>query len=109
MPPRQLDKVEILTQPPVAETQANEEGQGNLLQEYEQRLEKLSEDQKFSKLCSESGLRLVDIGHFFHALPLPRKKKINLYAENIHCLEIRKELKQNGGSKAMYDLALSQT
>ena len=53
----QLDKQEILTQPPLAEVQANEERHGNLLQEYEQRFEKLSEDQKLSRLCSEAGLR----------------------------------------------------
>ena len=54
----QLDKQEILTQPPLAEVQANEERQRNLLQEYEQRFdEKLSEDQKLSRLCSEEGLR----------------------------------------------------
>ena len=47
--PGQLDKVEILTQPPLAELQANEERQGNLVQEYEQRFEKLSEDQKLSR------------------------------------------------------------
>ena len=52
----QLDKQEILTQPLLAELQANEERQGNLLQENEQRFEKLSEDQKLSKLCSEAGL-----------------------------------------------------
>ena len=44
--PGQLDKVEILTPPPLAEMQANEERQENLLQEYEQRFEKMSEDQK---------------------------------------------------------------
>ena len=49
----QLDKQEILTQPPLAEVQANEERQGNLLQEYKQRFEKLSEDQMLSRLCSE--------------------------------------------------------
>ena len=38
--PSQLDKVEILTQPPFAEMQANEERQRNLLQEYEHRCEK---------------------------------------------------------------------
>ena len=53
----QLDKQEILTQPPLAELQANEERQGNLLQENEQRFEKLSDDQKLSTLCSEAGLR----------------------------------------------------
>ena len=41
--------------------------------EYEQRLEKLSEDQKLSKLCSEAGLRSVEIGQFFFALPSPRE------------------------------------
>ena len=53
----QLDRQEILTQPPLAEVQANEERQGNLLQDYEQRNEKLSEDQKLSRLCSEAGSR----------------------------------------------------
>ena len=37
-----------------AEVQANEERQGNLLQEYEQLNEKLSEDQKSSRLCLRS-------------------------------------------------------
>ena len=37
----QLDKQEILTEPPLAELQANAERQGNLLQEYEERFERL--------------------------------------------------------------------
>ena len=65
----QLDKVEIPSQLLLAEMQANEERQGNLLQEYEQRFEKLS------RLCSEAGLRLVGIGQFFHALSSPREKE----------------------------------
>ena len=68
----QLDKQEILTQPPLAELQANEERQGNPLQEYEQRFEKVSEDQKLSRLGSEAGLRLVEVGQFFQTLPSPR-------------------------------------
>ena len=52
-----LDKQEIITQPPLAEVQANEERQGHLLQEYELRFEKLSAYQKLSRLCSEAGLR----------------------------------------------------
>ena len=55
--PGQLDKVEILTQLPRAEMLANEERPGNLLQVYEQRSEKLLEDQTLSRLCSEAGLR----------------------------------------------------
>ena len=103
--PSQLDKVEILTQPPLAEMQANEERWWNLLQEYEQRFEKLPEDQRLSRLCSEASLRLLEIGSsmlFRH----PEEKKINLYAENRRCFEINKELVSKGGSKAMYDLNL---
>ena len=71
----QLDKQEILTQLPLAELQANEERQGNLLQEYEERFERLSEDQKLSRVCSEAGLRLIEVGQFFLALPSPRGKE----------------------------------
>ena len=45
------------------------------MQEYEERFEKLSEDQKLSRPCSEAGLRLVEVGHFFYALPSPRGKE----------------------------------
>ena len=64
---------EILTQLPFAQVQADEERQENLLQDCERRFEKqkLPEDQKLSKLCSEAGLTLVEIGHFFCALPFP--------------------------------------
>ena len=50
----QQDEQEILTQPPHAEVQANEERQGNLLQEYEQWCEKLSEDQMLSRPWSQA-------------------------------------------------------
>ena len=84
--PCQLDKVEILTPPPLAEMQANEERQENLLQEYDQRFEKLSEDQKLSRPCSEAGLRskLDNSSMLFRH---QEEKEINLYAENIRCLD----------------------
>ena len=53
---------------------SHEERQENLLQEYEQRFEKLSEDKKLSRLCSEAGLRLVEVGQIFFALPSPGGK-----------------------------------
>ena len=37
------------------------------------------------------------------------EKQINLYAENIRCLDIKKELVLKDGSKAMYDLVQSRT
>ena len=62
----QLEEQDFLTQPLLAEVQANEERQGNLLQEYEQRFEKLPEDQMLSRLCSGAGL--------CDALPSPREE-----------------------------------
>ena len=75
--PVALDQMEqeILTQPPLAEVQANEERQGNLLQNYERRFEKLPADQKLSKLCAEASLNSVEIGQFFYALPSPNGAK----------------------------------
>ena len=69
--PVALDQVEqeILIQPPLAAVRANDDGQGNLLQILERKFEKLPKDQKLSKLCSESGLTLVEVGQFFCALP----------------------------------------
>ena len=48
----------ILTQLSLAEVEANEERQGNLLQEYNQRLEKLSEDQE-TRSYPDSAPKLV--------------------------------------------------
>ena len=67
---------EILIQPSVAEVPSNDERQGNLLQDYEQRFERLPEDQKLSKLYSKAGLNLVEVGQFFHALRSPKEPKI---------------------------------
>ena len=89
--PAALDKQEILTQLLLAEVQANEERQGNLLQEYEQRFEKLSEDQKLSRLCSEAGLRLVEVGQFFFALPSPRGKE-NQSLRREYTMELEKRV-----------------
>ena len=67
---------EILIQPPIAEVRANDERQGNLLQDYEQIFERLPEDQILCKLCSETGLHVVEVGQFFCALPSPKEPKI---------------------------------
>ena len=103
-------KQEILTQPPLAEVQANEERQVNLLQEYEQRFEKLSEDQKFSRLMLRSRFEISRNWTILLCSSVTkRKRKAILMAENIRYLEIKKELVSKGGSKAMYDLALCRT
>ena len=38
------------------------------MQEYERKFEQLSEDQKFSKLCPDAGLKFVETGQYFHTL-----------------------------------------
>ena len=75
--------------------------QGNLLQDYEQRFERLPEDQKLSKLCSEAGLNLVELGQFFHALPSPKEPKTHYFEKT------KRNIVQKGGSEATNDSALS--
>ena len=50
-------------------------------------------------MCSEAGLSLVEVGQFFYALPSPNedRSKSTLYAENVRCLEIKKELEKKKG------------
>ena len=107
--PSQLAKQEIIPQPPLAETQANEERQGNLLQEYEQWFEKLSEDQKLSRLCSEASLRLVEIGQIFYALPSPRGERNQSLRREYTMPRGKERTRIKYGSKAMYDLVPSRT
>ena len=83
---------EILTQPPLAEVQANDERQGNLLQNYERRFEKLPEDQQLSKLCSEASLNLVEVGQFFYALPSPNGAKNRSLCRDTCSFEMRRKI-----------------
>ena len=72
-----LDQMEqkILTQPLVAEVQANDERQRNQLQDNERSFAKLPEHQKLTKLCSEAGMNLLEVGQIFYALPSPNESK----------------------------------
>ena len=107
--PGQLDKVEILTPPGLAEMQADEERQGNVLQEYEQRFEKMSEDQKLSRLCSEAGLRLVEVGQFFCALSSPRGKENQFLCREYTLPRDQKGTKIKGWIQSIVRLAPSRT
>ena len=60
--------MDIPTELPIADPHTNAEPQGNLLQDYEQKLEQLPEDQKLSKLYCDSGLKIVEKGEFFKTL-----------------------------------------
>ena len=61
-----LEKIEIPTDLSIAEHSTKAQQRGNLVQEYERKFEQLSEDQKLSKLCSDTGLKLVEQGQYFH-------------------------------------------
>ena len=61
-----LETREIPTEPPVADPRTDELRRRNLLQEYEQQFEQLSDDQKLSKLCSNAGLETVEKRTIFH-------------------------------------------
>ena len=63
--PKHLEKVEIPTVFSKTENSTNEQQWGNLRQEYERKFERLSEDQKLSKLCSDAGLMLVEPEQYF--------------------------------------------
>ena len=63
-----LETMEIPTGPSIAETHTNEQQQGNLVQGYERKFEQLSDDQKLSKLCSDAGLKIVELGQYFFTL-----------------------------------------
>ena len=39
-----------------------------MLQDYERKFEQLPEDQKFSKLCCDAGVKIVEKGQFFITL-----------------------------------------
>ena len=99
--PDALDQMEqkILTQPPEAEVQANDERQRNQLQDNERSFAKLPEDQKLTKLCSEAGMNLLEVGQIFYALPSPNESKTRCLCR----------IAQKGGSKTMHDSALSWT
>ena len=57
----------------------------------EPRFERLPEDQKLSKLCSEAVLNLVEIGQFFHALPSPDEPKTRSLCREYALLRDEKE------------------
>ena len=63
-----VETMEIPTEPPTAGPRTDGQRRSNLLQEYEQQFEELSDAQELSKLCSNAGLKTVDRGHYFITL-----------------------------------------
>ena len=63
-----LESMEILAELPTVDPRTDEQRRVNLLQEFEQQFEQLSDDQKLSKLCSNAGLKTVERGQLFITL-----------------------------------------
>ena len=61
----QLDEQEIITQSPFCRNASHWRATGKHAARIRATIWKVSEDQKLSKLCSEAGLRLVEIGQSF--------------------------------------------
>ena len=57
---------------------------GNLLQEYEQQFEQLSDDQKLSKLCSNAGLKTFERGTTFHHTWYRRTERNGAFMQRIY-------------------------
>ena len=57
-----LESTEMPTELPTADSRTDGQRRRNLLQEYEQQFEQLSDNQKLSKLCSDAGLKTVERG-----------------------------------------------
>ena len=108
--PDQLDKVEILTQLPLAETQANEERQGNLLQEYEQRFEKLSRRPEVIQTMLRSRFEISRKWTIIPCSSVTERKRKSIFMPRIYdASRSRRNSYQRVESKAMYNLALSRT
>ena len=61
------ESMEIPTEPPTADPRTDEQRRGNLLQDYDQQFEQLSDGQKSSKR-SNAGLKTVERGQYFITL-----------------------------------------
>ena len=103
----QLDKQEILTQLPLAELQANEERQGNLLQEYEQRFEKFIRRPEVIQTL----LRIISRNWtiFLCSSITKRKSKSLFMPRKNHASRSKRNSNKKDGSKAMYDLPQFRT
>ena len=77
--PDHLEKMENPTDPSLAETPTNAQQRGNLVQEYGRKIEQVSEDQKFSKLYSDAGLKLVETGQYLYTLIQKKDHRCNIY------------------------------
>ena len=63
-----LETMKMPIEPPTADPRTDEQRRGNLLQQYEQKFEQQSDNQKLSKLCSDGSLKTVERGQYFITL-----------------------------------------
>ena len=63
--------------------------QGNLQQDYEHKIEQLTEDQKISKLCYDVGLKIVARGQLFITFAADRTPTHNTHLCSTVCSQAR--------------------
>ena len=112
--PGALDQMEqeIITQPPLAEVQANEERQGNLLQNYERKFGKKKNYQQTRSYphCAPKQVWIRSkLDNYSMLFRHWMERRIDLFAETTRYLDMKRKIVQKGGSKAMHDWALSRT
>ena len=95
-PPHDLLETKVITtELPIADPRTDEQRRRNLLQEYEEQVEQLSDGQKFSKLCSTAGLKIVERGQYF--LMRTDRAAWFTYAMHLRCHVTIQDLEQEAG------------
>ena len=86
-----LETMETPTEPPTADRRTDEQRRWNLLQEYEQQFEQLSDDQKLSKLCSEASVEISRKRTIFHHTWCRKTKRNGTLMHRIYAASSRSE------------------
>ena len=92
-----LESTEMPTELPTADSRTDGQRRRNLLQEYEQQFEQLSDNQKLSKLCSDAGLKTVERGNILSHFMHKDRAEWHIYADNTRCFETIRELERQAG------------
>ena len=107
--PDHLETMETPVGRSTSGSHTNEQRQGNLVQDYERKFEQLSDDQKLSKLCSDAGLKIAEVGQHFFTLFQTKEMRCNIYAENTQCFDTKRRLERKDGFSRIRESVQSWT
>ena len=103
------ETIEIPTLPPTADPRTDEQRRWNLLQEYEQQFEQLSDARKLSKLCSKPGLKTVERQQNFITLDTEGPSGMVHLCREWRCLVTNRDFEQEAVFVRRRQLAQSWT